>query len=152
MIIDNETTKQIDFLANSLNEFKKKKFIHKKITYVESTIRETESNLNYLLSIDIVDNSLILGFCEDVNYLPKDTPRIYKKNKKGITYRGIESKDEGKMNFLWIDFEVNHLLFVDRLIDGIVIFKTNARVEIETMILRKRFIFREEIRCIDIDK
>ena len=152
MVNENEINKHIDFLANSLNDFLSKRFNHKKITYVENTVREEHSDLKYLISIDIIEKNLVIGFCEDKNYVPSDKPMIYEKNQSGVTFREIRSKDKNKRNFLWIDFNLGHLLFVDRLSNGIAIYKTNAHSEIDTMILKQRWIFREEIICVENEK
>jgi hypothetical protein len=145
MIEKNEIDIQINLLAESLTGFRTKRFNRKKITYVESTVREEISDLKYLISIDIIEKSLILGFSDDKNYLPTDKPTIYEKEQKGVTFREIKAKDNDKRTFLWIDFSVGHLLFVDRLSNGIALFKTNAHKEIDTMILKQRWIFREDI-------
>ncbi len=145
MIDKNEINIQINLLAESLTDFRTKRFNRKKITYVESIVREEISDLKYLISIDIIEKNLILGFSDDKNYLPTDKPTIYEKEQKGINFREIKSKDNDKRTFLWIDFSSGHLIFVDRLSKGIAIFKTNSHKEIDTMILKQRWIFREDI-------
>lgn len=145
---ESEILEQIDFLLNSLSEFKNRKFINKKVTYVENTLRERESILNYLISIDRIENSIILGFSENQNYVPTDIPRIERKVEGNITEIKIYSNDQPIIKFLTIDFDLVHLLFVDRLSNGIAIFKTNIRREPESKILKQRWLFREDIVCV----
>ena len=101
---ESDILEQIDFLINSLSEFKNRKFINKKVTYVENTLRERESKLNYLISIDRIENRIILGFSENQNYVPTDIPRIERKVEGNITEIRICSNDQPIIKFLTIDF------------------------------------------------
>ncbi len=134
----------IEFIAEWILQFKGKEFQHKKITYVENQVRDKLQELNYLISVDIVEDSLIIGFCENSDYEPIDKPIIHEENEKGITLREIRSKDKKHMSYIWVDFTANHLLFTDRLKNGFVIYKTNSRKDIDTKVLKQRWIFREE--------
>ena len=145
---ESDNIEQIDFLVNSLSEFKNRKFIKKKVTYVGNTLRERESELNYLISIDRIENNLILGFSENQNYIPTDIPRIERKIDGNIIVTGTFSNDQPTIKFLTIDFVLGHLLSVDRLSNGIAIFKTNSKGEPGSKILKQRWLFREDIVCI----
>ena len=145
MLKEIDIIQEIDFLKNSLTEFKNRKFIHKKVTYVENDLRECTTELNFLISIDRVENKLILGFSENQNYIPTDFPKIEKKIDGNITEIRIRSNDQPNIKFMSIDFNLGHLLFVDRLPNGIAIFKTNSRKESDSKILKQRWLFREDI-------